>query len=102
MENMRVLIDRLEQQIRARERDRGPSSTATSGSPPRPGLSFQPGDKVLDLASGRKGTVVDGIRDDATGRQVSQLELVTGDRVFRSLSEIGRDVNVPRPRPSVG
>jgi len=102
MENMRVLIDRLEQQVRARSAGPGSSSTASSGSPSRPGLSFQPGDKVLDLATGRKGTVVDGIRDEATGRQVYQLTLLTGETVTRSLSELGRDVAAIAPRGNVG
>lgn len=102
MENLRVLIDRLEQQTRQRQAAPGSGSSAPAPSTPRPGLSFQPGDKVLDLASGRKGTVVDGIRDDATGRQVYSLTLTTGETVYRSLSEVGRDVQALAPPRSVG
>lgn len=92
MENMRVLIDRLEQATRARRATSGPPSIPGSSAPPVPGLRFQSGDKVLDLATGSKGTVLAGARDDASGRQAYSVELTTGHLVYRSVVELERDV----------
>lgn len=91
MDNMRVLLDRLEQATRARRGASGLTSPPLPSSPPVPGLRYQSGEKVLDLASGRKGTVVAGVRDDSTGRQLYNVELVTGQTVVRSLDELGAD-----------
>ena len=91
MDNMQMLIDRLEQATRARRATSGAASTPLSSAPPVPGLRFQAGDKVLDLATGAKGTVLAGARDDASGRQAYSVELTTGHFVYRSVSELERD-----------
>jgi hypothetical protein len=102
MENMKVLLDRLEQATRARRMASGSVPAGNLQASRVPGLRFQEGDKVLDLASGRKGTVVAAARDDATGRQAYSVDLITGETVFRSVSELGADVRPRAPGSSVG
>jgi hypothetical protein len=46
---------------------------------------------VIELASGRRGVVKHGVRDDATGQQVYRVELVTGQEVIRSADELAID-----------
>jgi hypothetical protein len=99
MENMRVLIDRLEQATRARRSASGTSTTSATPAPAIPGLKYQPGDRVVDLTGGQKGTIAAGARDETTARQVYAVELRDGRTVFRTLSELERDV-LPAPRPS--
>ena len=95
MENIRALMDRLEQQSRARRASERAPGQAPAPPPSIPGLRFQPGDRVLELVSGRKGTIRAGARDDATGVQVYELELVTGETVYRTIAELGSDT-LPR------
>jgi hypothetical protein len=88
---MRILIDRLEQARKAQRAASGAGAAASSPSSAAPGLKFQPGAAVLDLASGKRGTVLAGVRDDATGRQLYSVELKDGTEIFRSVSELGAD-----------
>lgn len=90
-DNMRVLIDRLEQATKARRAASGAGAAASSPASPVPGLKFQPGAAVLDLATGKRGTVLAGVRDDASGRQAYSVELKDGTEVYRTVSELGAD-----------
>ena len=95
MDNIRALMDRLEQQSRARK-----AAAATPGAPaPAPassaGLAFRPGDRVLELATGRRGTVIAGARGDLASVQVFELELEDGRTVYRSREELAPDT-LPR------
>jgi hypothetical protein len=92
MDNIRVLMDRLEQQSRARRAAASTPGQTPAPAPAIPGLRYQPGARVLELVSGRKGTIRAGARDDATGVQVYELELVTGETVYRTIAELGTDV----------
>lgn len=94
MENMRILIDRLEQAARARRAASGTTSTNATPAAPVPGLRFQTGERVIDLATGSRGTVLDGVRDEGTGRQAYSLELRNGETVYRTVSEIERDATL--------
>jgi len=94
-ENIRALMDRLEQQA-ARRR----ASALVPGAPPAavqpdPGLRYQPGARVRELASGKRATVIAGARDASGAQQVYELELETKETVFRLVSEIAADT-LPR------
>ena len=95
MENIRALMDRLEQQSRARRAAERVPGQAPAPAPPLAGLRYQPGDHVLELVSGRKGIIRAGARDEATAVQVYELELATGETVYRTIAELGADT-LPR------
>src|SRR5688572_33101931 len=99
MENMRVLIDRLEQAVRARRSASGTTTTNATPAPAIPGLKFQPGDRVVDLTGGHKGTIAAGTRDETSGRQVYAVDLRDGSTVYRTLSELERDMLPAAPAP---
>jgi len=91
MDNLKVLADRLESRSQARRVMLPSSANALPTAPADPALRFQPGARILDLATGKRGTVIDGVRDEASGGQLYALELVAGVRVIRSLAEIASD-----------
>lgn len=95
MDNIRALMDRLEQQSRARREANARPGGTSAPVPSDPLLKFQPGDRVLDLANGRRGIVQAGARDDTSTRQVFEIELLTGETVYRSSAELSRDT-LPR------
>jgi hypothetical protein len=91
MDNLRAMIDRLAQQTRERR-----AGEASPGAPaPAPasteGLAFHPGDRVVELATGRRGQVIAGARGDLSRLQVFELALTTGETVYRTSTEIARD-----------
>jgi hypothetical protein len=89
-DTMRVMLDRLDQATRARRAAAGATAPAGTPAPLASGLRFQPGETVLDLASGRRGTVVAGVRDDVAGSQFYTVDLITGATVIRLGIELER------------
>lgn len=58
------------------------------------GLLFPPGTRVIDLATGARGTVQSGQRDAANNEQVFRVQLADARAVYRHAGELERD---PRP-----
>ena len=94
-ENIRAVMDRLAQQSRARRAAEAASNAAAAPAPADPGLHYAPGDRVLDLATGKRGRIVAGAREPASGVQVFEVALEAGEPVFRTSAELERD-RLPR------
>ena len=91
MDNLRALIDRLAHQTRERSASQGAPGAPAPAPSSSEGHAFHPGDRVLELATGRRGQVIAGARGDRSGLQVYELALITGETVYRSITEIARD-----------
>lgn len=92
-------IDRLR-----RQRDTDTEQLRLSGAPSisaeeRIGLRYRPGDRVIDLATGRRGAVVSGRPSPATSAHVYDVRLADGNLVIRLETELGPD-QIPTPAPS--
>jgi hypothetical protein len=88
-------MDRLEQQSRARRAAASSPGLAPPAIPSDPGLRYQPGARVRELATGKRATVIAGARDASGSQQVYELELETRETVFRAAAELAADT-VPR------
>lgn len=93
--NIRALMDRLAQQSRARRAAEAAPGATPAAPATDPGLHYHPGDRVIELASGKRGRIVAGAREPSTGVQVFEVALEAGDPVFRTSAEIQRDA-IPR------
>jgi hypothetical protein len=62
------------------------------------GYRFQPGQRVIDLATGGRVTVQSGRRSEATGRAVYVVKTAGGDLTHRDEIEIADD-QAPAPQP---
>lgn len=91
-------LDRLRRH-QATEQESLQRSAAPSTSPEeRLGLRFKPSDRVLDLATGRRGTVLAGRRSESTSEGVYEVKLVDGQTVVRLENELAKD-QPPAPAP---
>lgn len=65
----------------------------------RLGLRYRPGDRVIDLATGRRGAVLSGRLSQATSAHVYDVRMVDGNQVIRLETELGPD-QPPTPAPA--
>lgn len=94
-------LDRL-RRVTTEESDRAKAAAAPPAAAERVlGLKFQPGDRVVDLSSGRKGTISSGFRAPASGRGVYVVQFDGAHAAHRDDRELELD-RPAAPAPSVG
>lgn len=97
MDNMRTLLDRIGR-VGDEERKHlqrvGAVNTSNATSAP---LTFAVGDRVIDLATGKRGTVKAGARGEHVDMQLFRVEIVTGAIVYRNHDELALDKPATAP-----
>lgn len=80
-----------------------PATTPTITSTPAPGFRFATGDRVLDLLTGSRGTVVAWYQSATNTGPVYEVRIVYGPIVVRFENQLERDggQNVPPPLPRI-
>jgi len=89
--NLTTAVDRLTRQT-AEERARAQTAaTPTLSAEEKLGLRFRPGDRVVDLATGNRGEIVNGHRAPSTGRGVYVVKFENGIDTHRDDRELELD-----------
>jgi hypothetical protein len=98
-QELRTAVDRLSRQTgdaRSKlQRDGAPGQNARA----LVGYRFQPGQRVIDLATGQRVTVQSGRRSEATMRAVYLVATAAGESTHRDENELADD-QAPAPAPT--
>lgn len=96
MDSMRRLIENLNGKTEAERALLRSAANASTSAAAASGLTFKPGDQVLDTATGLRGAVRDAFRTQSTQAEVFQVTLSDGRRVHRGVGELEADAPVGR------
>lgn len=92
------IVDRLRRHKATEEASQPLSATPSISAEERLGLRFKPGDRVLDTATGKRGSVVAGRPGVTSAGPMYEINFTEGRLVTRSESELVLD-STPTPAP---
>lgn len=97
MDGQRTLLDKIQRATEARR-----AALTNGGSPARSpemraGLTYQTGDRVIDVHTGQRGTVLAGSRSVGSSEEIYRVEFAGGLVSHRGRAELERDPSLAPP-----
>jgi hypothetical protein len=97
VDGQRTLLDKIAQATAARRAALTPGGSPARSQEMRAGLTYQTGDRVIDVHTGQRGTVLSGQRAVATGEEIYRVDFAGGLVSHRGRAELERDPSLAPP-----
>lgn len=97
MDGQRTLLDKIQQATEARRAALTAGATPAASAETRSGLRFQKGQRVIDVHTGHRGTVLSGTRAVATGDEIYRVDFTGGLVSHRGRAELEPDPSLAPP-----